>query len=98
MATITYIISLDRSQTTLPKKLLLFGSKIPDCPKGTKFITVNADLSQSQHFYFSTCGEKKKKGVFLSILGNRRCDFHYGRIWPAGPLCESTLSYFQLQV
>ena len=65
MATITNTISLGRIQTTLPKKLY-FGSETPDCPKGTKLKTVNADPSNSQHFYFCTCGENKKEGVLAT--------------------------------
>ena len=65
MATITNTISLGRIQTTLPKKLYL-GSETPQCPQGSKLVTVNADSSNSQHFYFCTRGENKKEGVLAT--------------------------------
>ena len=66
MATITNTISLGRIQTTLPKKLY-FGSKTPERPKGTRLVTVNADSSNSQHFYFCTRGDNKKEGVLATF-------------------------------
>ena len=67
----TNTISIGRIQTTLPKKLYL-GSEtpqlqIPEYPKGTRLVTVNADSSNSQHFYFCTRGDNKKEGVLATF-------------------------------
>ena len=43
------------------------GSKTPQCPKGTKLVTVNADSSHSQQFYLCTRGENTKEGVFATF-------------------------------
>ena len=77
----THTISLGRIQTTLPKKLY-FGSETPERPGGTKLITVNADPSNSQHFYFCT-REDEKEGVLatydLSYILTKQVnsDVHY---------------------
>ena len=65
MATTTNLISLGRIQTTLPKKLYL-GSENPQCPKGTRLVTVNEDPRHPQHFYFCTRGGNKCEGVLAT--------------------------------
>ena len=61
----TSTISIGRIQSTLPKKLYL-GSESPQCPKGTRLVLVNADPSNSQHFYFCTRKGNKTEGVLAT--------------------------------
>ena len=63
----TKLISIGRIQTTLPKNLYL-GSENPQCPKGTRLVTVNADPSNSQHFYFCTLKGKESEGVLATYV------------------------------